>query len=259
MTVTPCRSSQSTQVRGNTPRVGGSGTTGRLSSPYPSNATTRQAAGAGPHEEPLTEAVDKPAGLPVHAAADPRQTGATAADRSTAPSPEPGKFCRQRLTLYHPNGSGTGAAMQLEPRLNRCESDRYNCFFMEMAPQRSVAERSEGKVTPAAFDWEHKLTVKLDFADICEFLSVLEGRAEKLGGQRNGLFHRSGNATTVITLQKADKGGYFLGLSRKSAGDESAARVNMAVSEAEAIGLRAVFQTGLFFITFHSHMFQPAA
>jgi hypothetical protein len=80
----------------------------------------------------------------------------------------------------------------------------------------------------------------------------------KLGGQRNGLFHKSGNATTIISLQKAERGGYFLGLSRKAAGEESAARVGMTLTDAEVVGLRTIFQTGLFFITFHSHLFTAA-
>jgi hypothetical protein len=168
------------------------------------------------------------------------------------------RLYREKLTLYHPNSAGNGAAMQLEPRLNRNDSDRYNCFFLEMAPQRSVATRASDKVEPASFDWARKLTVKLDFADICEVLTVLEGRVEKLGGQRNGLFHKSGNATTIISLQKAERGGYFLGLSRKAAGEESAARVGMTLTDAEVVGLRTIFQTGLFFITFHSHLLTAA-
>jgi hypothetical protein len=178
------------------------------------------------------------------------------ADNNPAGEPAAnGRLHREKLTLYHPNSAGNGAAMQLEPRLNRSDSDRYNCFFMEMAVQRSVATRSNDKTEFASFDWANKLTVKLDFADVCEILTVLEGRADKLGGQKNGLFHKSGNATTIISLQKADRGGYFLGLSRKAAGDESAVRVSITLTDAEAIGLRTIFQTGLFFITFHSHLF----
>ena len=114
----------------------------------------------------------------------------------------------QKLVVYHPTQAGTGAAMQLEPRINRQESDRYNCFFLDMAAQKTAATRDGDKQVPASFDWEHKLTVKLDFTDICEMLAVLEGRVDKLGGQKNGLFHRNGNSSTVITLQKAEKSGF---------------------------------------------------
>lgn len=189
----------------------------------------------------------------------PRNMNSRTDSNSTGEPATNGRMHRQKLILYHPNSAGNGAAMQLEPRLNRSDSDRYNCFFMEMASQRSVAAKTNDKTEPASFDWAKKLTVKLDFADVCEMLAVLEGRVDKLGGQRNGLFHKSGNASTIITLQKADRGGYFLGLSRKAAGDGTAARVNMTLTDAEAIGLRALFQTGLFFITFHSHLFQSAS
>ena len=160
----------------------------------------------------------------------------------------------QRVAFYHPNSAGTGAAMKLEPRVNRLEADRYNCFFLDMATQKTTAAAQDGKKTHASFDWEHKLTVKLGFMDICAILEVLEGRSDKLGGARNGLFHQNGSACTVITLQKADKGGYFLGLSRKTAANVMS-RVSMVLGDAEALGLRYLPHAGLFFITFHSLLF----
>lgn len=179
-------------------------------------------------------------------------------NKETQEARSPSKVYSQKLVIYHPTSAGNGAALQLEPRVNRQASDRYNCFFLDLAAQKSAAARQGDKLVPASFDWEHKLTVKLDFLDLCEILAVLEGRMEKLGGQKNGIFHRNGRANTVITLQKAEKGGYFLGLSKKD-GDTGAVRVNIVLSEAEAIGLRSIFQAGLFFITFHTHMFRPAA
>ena len=169
-----------------------------------------------------------------------------------------GKAHPQKLVMYHPNSAGTGAALQLEPRLNRQASDRYNFFFLELAAQKGVADRAGGKAGNASFDWEHKLTVKLDFTDLCEILAVLEGRAERLGGQKNGLFHRNGESSTVITLQKGDRGGYFLGLSKKS-GEGPVLRVSILLSDAEMIGLRCVLQGGLFFLSFHDYLFPPAA
>jgi len=168
------------------------------------------------------------------------------------------KLHAQKLAIYHPNSTSTGAALQLEPRLNRKDDDRYNCFFMEMSSQKTSGSRDGGKSIPATFDWEHKLTVKLDFTDICEMLAVLEGRIDKLGGTRSGLFHQNGTSSTVISLQRAEKGGYHLGLSKKS-GDGVLTRTNITLSEAEAIGLRSIFQAGLFFITFHAQLFQTAA
>lgn len=141
--------------------------------------------------------------------------------------------------------------MQLEPKVNRTEADHYNCFFLEMAPQKAFVSQDSGKKVLASFDWENKLTVKLDFADICEFLAVLEGRIERVGGQKNGIFHRNSKGCTVIGLQRnADKGGFYLGLSRKDNDTGRLTRVSMLLSEPEASGLRAIFQTGMFFIIF---------
>jgi hypothetical protein len=129
-----------------------------------------------------------------------------------------------------------------------------------MAAQKSVAGREGDQRVPATFDWEHKLTVKLDFSDICELLAVLEGRQERAGGQRNGLYHENGRSNTMITLQKAEKGGWYLGLSRKEKETGQIARVQIVLSEAESIGLRCIFQVGLFFVTYHTHLFpEPVA
>ena len=170
---------------------------------------------------------------------------------ATTPAPATPKSYAPHLTLYHPTGTGGGAALQLGLRFNRPGEDRYDCFFLDLAAQKSAPTREGDKRVPATFDWENKMTVKLDFADICELLLVLEGRAEKAGGQRNGLYHDSGKCSTVITFQKsADKAGYFLGLSRKAKEGGQVARVQIVLSETEAIGLRCLFQTGLFFMTF---------
>ena len=166
----------------------------------------------------------------------------------------------QRLVYYHPNSAGNGAAMQLELRLNRRDPDRYNCFFLEMATQKTAMGRDGDRKVPATFDWEHKLTVKLDFIDVCELLVVLEGKADRAGGARNGLYHENGKACTVIAFQKnTEKGGYGLGLSRKERGGSQVLRVHIGLSEPEAVGLRSVFQTALFFMMFHSQLFPPAA
>ena len=166
------------------------------------------------------------------------------------------KIREQKLAFYHPNAAGNGVALQFEPRLNRREADRYNCFFFEMAAQKSVPERDGDKRVMATFDWANKLTVKLDFTDICEMLMVLEGRHERVGGQKNGIYHDSEKANTIITFGKIpEKAGYSFGLSRKDKGSGHLTRMNIGLSEAEALGLRAIVQAGLFFVTFHAHVF----
>jgi hypothetical protein len=162
---------------------------------------------------------------------------------------------RGTLALYHPNSKGSGAALQLELRLNRGEEERYDCFFMEMALQKTQATTGKDGRVPATFDWAAKTTVKLDFLDVCELLTVLEGRSQQAGGQRNGLYHESGNANTIITFKRnPEGGGIYVGLSRKEKAGNQVFRAQLLLSEAEATGMKSVLQSGLFFMTFHRNL-----
>ena len=162
----------------------------------------------------------------------------------------------QRVAFYHPTAKGDGSALRLEPRVNRTESDRHNCFYLDMAPQKTVASREAEQRSPATFDWERKLTVKLGFSDICELLAVLEGRQEKAGGARNGLYHESEKAVTVISFTRnAERGGHLVGISRKDKEGGLLVRLHMALGEAESVGLRCILQSGLFYLSFHSQIF----
>ncbi len=162
-------------------------------------------------------------------------------------------FKGRSLGFYHPNSKGTGSALRLEPRINRDDNDRYNCFFIEMAPQKSIASRGADGMTPATFDWTKKITVKLGFLDIAEMLTVMEGKAPRVGGERNGLYHASAGSNTLIAFQRnTDTGTYYLALSIKRNGDATPHKVGITLSEAEATGLRCLLQTGLFFVTFSS-------
>ena len=163
----------------------------------------------------------------------------------------------QSLALYHPSATGSGAAFRLEPRVNRRPTDRANCFFLELAPQKTAAERQRGQRAPATFDWERKLTVKLGFSDICEMLAVLEGQSERAGAPRNGLFHDTGAANTLITFERDEQGGVLVGLSRKTREDKDPRRIRFVLSNREAIGVRCLLQTGLFFVCFHTQMLSP--
>lgn len=157
----------------------------------------------------------------------------------------------REVCFYHPNAKGTGSALRIEPRINRHCGDRYNCFFMELAAQREVARRHGGERSFARFDWERKITVKLGFADVCELLTVLEGRLPHVGGDRKGLYHQTASGNTLISFSlDTARGTFFLSVSRKSADGQEVQRIGIGLTEVEATGLRCLFQTGLFFITF---------
>ena len=157
-----------------------------------------------------------------------------------------------RLAFYHPTGSGTGSAIQIELKLNRPGEDRYDCFFLEMARQKTI--RGQGGHPTATFDWAGKITVKLDVTDICEFLRVLEGKAEQAGGAR-GLYHEAGSASTLIGFRhSAEPPGYAVDLSRKEKGAETGSKAHILLTEAEAIALRCVFQSAIFYLVFHRNL-----
>lgn len=159
------------------------------------------------------------------------------------------RLYNERLTFYHANRQGSGAAVRVEPRVNRRPGDRYNCFFLDMARQKTVAGQGEGASPHATFDWENKITVKLDFTDICEFLTVLEGTRDHVGGKRDGLYHQTGQNNTLIRFKAHESGGYALALSRKAAGSDQPTRVHTVLNPVEATGLRHILQVGLFFVT----------
>lgn len=159
-----------------------------------------------------------------------------------------------RLALYHANTRATGSALKLELKINRKSSERYDCFFLEMARQKT-AERGKNGRTQATFDWESKAIVKLDFLDICEFLMVLEGKSDQAGGKRSGIYHEVDGMNTIIVFRKdAERSGYFLGISRKSAVGEQVFKGHFILTQAEAVGLASIFRTGLFFMVFHSNV-----
>jgi hypothetical protein len=156
---------------------------------------------------------------------------------------------RGRLAFYHPTASGGGAAARIE--FSPPRSDREGCCFLELAKQKTAAGRDAAGRQTATFDWESKLTVKLGFADICSLLLVLEGRGEQAGNGR-GLFHDTAEANAVINLRRqAEPAGYVLEVSRKlKRGDAEVQRVRLLLAEAEALGMRVVFQAALFPMVF---------
>ena len=156
-----------------------------------------------------------------------------------------------RQTIYHPNSKGTGAALQLDMRLNEGDETRYDCFFINMARQKTIATREEGNRKPASFDWENKVAAKLDFSDICELLSVLEGVKDRPGDGK-GLYHSTKGTNTLIDLCESDqRPGYSLSISKKNSEGENVFRAQILLTRAESLGLKHIFQTSLFFLTFH--------
>jgi hypothetical protein len=158
---------------------------------------------------------------------------------------------KRRLIFYHANAKGTGVAAQFELRLNRDGEDRYDCFFLEMAHQKTVATPGDWRKGHATFDWAEKVTVKLDFMDICELISVLEGRRSQAGIGQNGIYHEAMGSSTLISFKKNPEGeGFYLGVSKKSKEGGQRFKGHILLSDIESIGLGWVFRTALFLMAF---------
>jgi len=159
-----------------------------------------------------------------------------------------------QLTFYHANNKGTGMAARFELKLDPLRGNGGSCFFLEMARQKTAPVRGEKRLVPATFDWQTKVTVKLGFMDLCEFLTVLEGRQEQAGGARNGLYHDTGAANTLISFKKGTEHGYSMAVSRKDRDGNIVFRGHILLSEAEGIGLKSIFHSGIFHVAFHGSL-----
>jgi len=165
---------------------------------------------------------------------------------------ESSRAYRPRLSFYHANGKGSGSAAQLE--VVPARSDREGAVYMTLAQQKSVATGvdDQGRRQYATFDWQNRVTVKLNFNDLCQMLLVMRGKATAIA-EGKGLYHDSRNMTTIINLtrQAEPYTGVALDVSRKSKVEsESANRIRINFNDAEAFGIGTVLEQILGLIAF---------
>ena len=159
---------------------------------------------------------------------------------------------RPRLSFYHANSKGTGSAVRFEV-IPAC-GERDGVVFMTLAQQKSVAAGSEaqGNRQYATFDWQNRVTVKLNFSDLCQMLLVFRGLATTIMDGK-GLYHDSRNTTTLINLtrQAEPHPGLSLDVSRRGKTEaDPAVRVRIMFNGAEAFGLGTVLEQSLGVLAF---------
>ena len=160
------------------------------------------------------------------------------------------KGFRPSFQLFHANGRGTGSAVEME--LHPAHDDVDGCIMMSMANQKSVASVTGGVRTFATFDWEHKITVKLDFSDLCQMLMVFRGRSESIGDGK-GLYHISPAGTTKIVMRHLVEPHqmYSLEVYRDLPGKQDLqCSSHIILSEAEADGIAMAFENSIGVICF---------
>ena len=179
-------------------------------------------------------------------------TATTAASRPYGDS----ESYRPRLSYYHPNGRGTGGAIQFE--LHPAHGCTDGSIFATFARQKTVGT-CEGSVrTFPRFDWANRICVKLDMSDLLQMLQVFRGMQESIADGK-GLFHRSTHSNTIVKLEHRiePQPGYLLEAFRRplEGGEPSHAGVVLTVSE--ALGLSLAIEQSMDVIAFGIPMVIP--
>ena len=155
---------------------------------------------------------------------------------------------RPRYSCCHPNAKGTGATVQFE--LHPAHGQVEGSLFATFAAQKTVGSYENGRKIMPTFDWENRITVRLDINEVAEMLEVFRGYREKMA-DGNGLFHRTAKANTVITLEHRlePAPGYLFGISRKTV-DGDVRRLGILLSMKEALVLSESLAGALLYMAF---------
>lgn len=156
---------------------------------------------------------------------------------------------RPTLNFYHPNPKGTGCALKLELHPAHYQTD--GSIMASFANQLTIGNPTGPNPTFARFDWEAKVTVKLDFSDLAKILQVFRGETESLEEGR-GIIHSSPAGLTKIQLNHMidPHSGYAFEVYRteRSRGNES--HCYIFLKDWEALGLCRAIESSLGVICF---------
>ena len=139
------------------------------------------------------------------------------------------------LKIFKPNKNNNGAATQF------AWSPDKRCIFIESAPQLQDKDSSGN----ALFDWKNnKIIFKLGPPDIAEMLCVLDGIKNSVGYADKGLFHENTKGNAVLKFQKAEKSGYYFGISVKKDGSEPVA-IKHSITDSEGMILQILLRRAI--------------
>ncbi len=153
---------------------------------------------------------------------------------------------RPKLTIYHANAKGTGAAMQIEIVPATAVAD--GCAYVSIAQQSSApgVGQATGRKRFATFDWKNRLVAKLGFFELAETLLVLSGACEAVGNGGKGFFHTTSSATTVVSLRRCEdqtRAAASFGISRAPKDNPEARQfTGISLTHVEAHGLRLALE-----------------
>ncbi len=150
---------------------------------------------------------------------------------------------RPRLAYYHANSRGTGSAVQFE--LHPAHGNAEGHIFCTFARQLTTGGMKGSARIFATFDWQNRVTVKLDISDLLQMLQVFRGMQESIADGK-GLFHNMERSSTVIRLEHRlePATGYAFEVSRKSSAGELV-RIGVMFSPTEALGLSLIIEQSM--------------
>lgn len=156
---------------------------------------------------------------------------------------------RPNLAFYHANVKGTGCAMKLS--LHPAHDDTDGCIMMTMANQLTIGDRRGPNPVFPKFDWDGKLTVKLDFSDLTRIVQVFRGERESIEDGK-GLYHRTARFSTRIALRHMvePESCYSMELYRTSGDGKEESSARIVLSGAEALGLCLAIENSFGVISF---------
>ena len=177
-------------------------------------------------------------------------------DRTVETKPARIGMFRPKLAFYHPNGKGTGCAVNMT--LHPAHDDVGGSIMLSVANQTSIGNRRGPNPTFARFDWENAIKVKLDFSDLCKILQVLRGECESIDDGR-GLYHQSVRASTRIAFRHLMEPvqGYAMEFYRVPVGGEGETRAYVLFNSSEALGLCEAISGVMYIVGFGIPMLVP--
>ena len=147
---------------------------------------------------------------------------------------------RPAITICHANARGTGTAIRLELYPARLD--------VEGSIRATIAQQSS--TTPASFDWDNAIPVRIGFLELAKILQVFRGQYESINDGK-GLYHRTINGFTVVRLYHRIEpiGGYDLDVSYKS-NDGEPVRLIFAMTYDEAFALAEAIDHAMIYVAF---------
>ncbi len=149
-----------------------------------------------------------------------------------------------RIYRIKPTKDGAATKWQLSSKQEKY-GKKYH-LFIEGAKQTGIDENEN-----ASFEWKDKtkvVTMKLEFLDVGEILSVLNGIKNQAGTDK-GIYHQNPKGSAALSLTKYVKDGVLMGynirLSRKWKDEKEALVIQHSISLAEGEVLRVLLNRAI--------------